>query len=118
METMDENSYYVHGVGEAMVWLAWAQERRRGEELETVSEQKSLEKFLCKKKKYSGDWRGCRKLYIKFREYQENIKINFLECWTEWGRVGKGEERFYIYGITCFLGEEVKTYNTYIYKEN
>lgn len=50
----------------------------RGEELETVCKHDSEE--VLRKKNYSGYWSEYRKFYIKYIEYQENIKINFLEC--------------------------------------
>lgn len=84
----------------AVIWLEWAQERVRGEELETVCKYDSEE--VLRKKNYSGDWRQHRKFYIKYVEYQENIKINFLECWRQWGNVEKGRELFMCVGLYIF----------------
>lgn len=81
VETSDEHSTLSQWSGGTVIWLDWARETGRKEELETMSKQ-NLEEFLCKKK-YSRDWRWYRKLYTKYIEYQENIKINFLERWRQ-----------------------------------
>lgn len=99
----------------AVIWLECAQEKMRGEELDTEGEE--LEEFLCKKEQYRVDWRGCTKLYIKCIESIKSRKVNFGECWGQWSWIGEGR-KLYVYQSTLFEGEEVKMYNTFVKRIN